>query len=513
MDSSKIKALVVFILGMCFAVYLGLAAATAQKEVLAWVGGGFFLITCLLLGRHIWILIPATLGMQGGLNFVPGSPAPWHLMTAAVGGVTLLRIATRQQRLQIRWTGMETALLLVALTILQTFLRNPTGLAILGGDVTGGKPYFVFGIALIAFVLVGTADADLRSWRWAVIAYIGFTFADACIASASGLSPDFARAAIRVYSNVSFVASQSLDYSADTSNVRITELGAFGSLLGPIACSFWRPIAALDLRKPWRAAIALFAVISVLFGGFRSGAIRLFVNFVVGSLVRRKPLDVVVIGVLGAVIIAIVTFSVPTTSLPYSVQRVLSIVPGAKVRTDIVKNAEDSNEFRFNMWKLALTTDRYIKNKLLGDGFQYSAAEMRARTGMMYGDYRSAGGMTTEEMFMATGSYHGFHAETIRFTGVIGLIAATAALIVFAVFASRCIRYYRDRPSWGFVLFICIPFLIHPYWHWLVFGEYRSQFPVLIATAGMLKLLHQIICQESQVTTAENSLGAAKPRV
>jgi hypothetical protein len=506
-DFKKITTLVVFLLAMFVALYLGIAAATSLTEVLAWVGGAIFLIICLRLGRNIWILIPATLGMQGYFNFIPGSPAPWHLMTAVVGGFTLLRIATRQQRLHLRWTGMETALLLVALTILQAFFRNPIGLSILGGDVSGGKPYFVYGVAFIAYLLISTADTDMSGWRWAITALIVLTFVDITINIISGFSPDFARLVIRIYSNVSFTAANEIRYTVDASEKRITEFGALGIFLGTIASTMWRPLAALDIRKPWRAVAAIGALTATVLGGFRGAAARLFVDFSLGSLLRRKPLDVLVVGCIGVVMTAILLIAVPTTTLPFSVQRLLTILPGVEVRSEIAKDAEGSNEFRFEMWRQALTTDRYISNKLLGDGFQYSSSEMRARTAVMYGDFRGTGGMTTEEMFMATGSYHGFHAETIRFTGVVGLIAATATLIVFAVFASRCIRFYRDQAGWGLVLFFCMPFLIHPFWYWLVFGEYRNDFAVLIASAGMIKLLYALALRQDAEQKAANAVG------
>jgi hypothetical protein len=507
MDSTKLKALLIVVIALFFALYLGIAAATAQVEVMAWVGGVLFLITCLLLGRHIWILIPATLGMQGGFNFIPGCPATWHIMTVVVAGFTLLRIASRQQRLRFRWTGMETAILLVALTIWQAYLRNPTGLRIMGGDVSGGKPYFIYGVAFIAFILISTAEADLRTWRWAAIGFILLTSADAMINIISGFSPAFAEVAIRYYSNVSFTASQSVNYALDVNEQRITEFGALGVLFGTMASTLWRPVAALDFRKPWRAVIAFGAVAATLFGGFRSGAARLFIDFSMGSLLRRKPLDVLIVCFIGTMLLAVFLIAVPTTSLPFSVQRVLTLVPGVHVRDDIVRSGESSNDFRFDMWKRALTSDKYIHNKWLGDGFQYSSSEMAARTAMMFKDWRMTGGMSTEEMFMITGSYHGFHVETIRFTGVVGLIAATAALIVFAIFAARCIRYYRNQPAWGFVLFVCMPFLIHPLWYWVVFGEYRNDFAILIASAGMVKLLYSI--HQSELSTNTPSLDPA----
>ncbi len=498
MDSSKIKALIIVVMALFFALYLGVLAATAQLEALIWVAGSLFIGICFFLGRNIWILIPATLGMKGGLNFIPGSPAPWHLMTAVVGCFFLLRWLTRVQKIHLRWSGMETAIFLVALTVLQAFLRNPTGLLILGGDVAGGKPYFVFGVAIIAYFLISTAESDIKTWRWAVIAYIIFALGDACISAISGLSPAFASYMIRFYSNVSFLATQSEDYTGNVLESRITEFATLGSILGLVACSFWRPLAALDLSKPYRIVIALAAVVLTLLGGFRGNAVLLFTHCSLGSILRRKFLDVFVVSIAITLLIAGVLIAIPTYKLPYSVQRILTILPGAQVESRIAQDAEKSSQLRFEMWKLVLTTDRYIANKLLGDGFQYSSNELAAREALMLGDYRMTGGMNTEEMFLATGSYHGFHAETIRFTGVIGLIAATAALIVFAVFAHRCINYYRGEREWGTVLFLCIPFLIHPLWYWLIFGAFRNDFPPLIALAGMIKLLSSLQSSHTQ---------------
>jgi hypothetical protein len=505
MDSSKIKALLILFFALCFALYLGVAAATAQIETLLWVGSGLFLTICFLLGRHIWILIPATLGMRGSLNIIPGSPDAWQLMTVIVFTFTILRIATRQQQLFFRWTGMETALLLVAFTILQAYFRNPTGLSILGGDVAGGKPYFIFAAAITAYLLISTADADLRSWRWAVIAYIAITLVDGIIAAVAGLSPAFAGFMIRFYSNVSFTVAQGFESAADVDEKRITEFGQIGSLLGMIACSFWRPVAALDFRKPWRGLIALSAVVFTVLGGFRGGSARLFFNFAVASFLRRKPLDVLLIGIIGILTVSIALIAIPTDTLPFSVQRLLTVLPGVQVRSDVARDAEQSNDFRFDMWKLALGSDRYITNKWLGDGFQYSASELAARESMMFHDYRMTGGMTTQEMFMATGAYHGFHVETIRHTGIVGLIAATAALIVIAIFAMRCIRQYRDHAAFGYVIFICMPFLIHPVWYWLIFGDYKFGFPQLIALAGMIRLLSKISSIKPITTAPHNN--------
>lgn len=488
MDSSKIKAIIIVVLALFFALYLGVAAATAQLEAVAWIGGGVFLAVCLLLGKHVWILIPATLGMQGNFNFLPGTPAPWHLMTIVVGVFFVIRFAMRRQSLSFKWTWMETSLLLVALTIAQAFVRNPVGLSMMGGDVAGGKPYFVFALAFAAYALLMLSDTNIKTWRWAVILYIVFAFFDGVLNAASAMSPALAGAMIRIYSNVSLDTVGMVASEISLTEDRISQFAQIGSLLGLIACTFWRPLAALDARRPWQFVIAVIGVGLVLLSGFRSAIARLCVNFILGSALRRKWLDIFVCLFVGFLLLMGLIAGGFTRSLPYGVQRSLSFLP-IDVSTDVAMASQGSSETRFEMWKLALTTDRYIRNKILGDGFNISARELKAREDWRFGDVRMRQQMTWMEQSMEMGSYHGFHVETIRFTGAVGLLAATLALIAMAKLAFQMISSFRNGSYWGYILFICMPFLIDPLYYWLVFGAYRADFPVLIATSGMLKLL------------------------
>jgi hypothetical protein len=82
--------------------------------------------------------------------------------------------------------------------------------------------------------------------------------------------------------------------------------------------------------------------------------------------------------------------------------------------------------------------------------------------------------------------------ECIRFTGIVGLILALITMGIFARTAWKLIQYYRNRPEWNYVLYLCVPFLIHPFYYMLVFGSYKNAFPVMLATAGLLKVLDNI---------------------
>ena len=501
-----IQSVIVFTIGVFLAIWLGLSIATDQIEtILSIIAAALFLI-CFALGRNIWILIPAALAMKGNINFLPGTPAPWHLMTAVAGGFFLLRIATRRQPLAIKWTWMETSVALVALSILQALARNPVGLSVLGSsDVAGGKPYFIFAAAFVAYAIIAMADTDLKGWRWAVILYITFGIGDALINAISGISPAFAMRVLPLYSNVGYSQAVGEGGEFDLAESRYNQIAQLGGILGLMACTLWRPIAALDIRKPWRILIAVGAVTASLLGGFRGGSGSLFAMFTLGSALRRKWLDIIVISFLGMLVLAALVVSGAVKDLPFGVQRVLSVLP-IEVDGQATMDAENSANDRFEMWRTALESDRYISNKMLGDGFNMSARELQAMRSQTEDGPKLY--KTWTEAALETGAYHGFHVEAIRNTGALGLLFATVALFVFMAFAWRAIQQTRNQPYWGMVLFICMPYLLQPFWYWLVFGSYKAEFPNVIALAGMIKLLHVLIPMASTPSVLPATLAA-----
>lgn len=492
MDSNKFKLFVFLTLASMFALYLGIAAATAQLEAIAWVTGGTFLVACLMLGKHVWILIPATLSLKGGINLLPGMIPPWVFMTAVTGGFFAIRVATRGQAITFRWTRMETALALIGITLLQAMLRNPVGLRAMGGDTAGGKPYFIFMFAFAAYYLIVISKPDLKSWRWAVILYIVLGIGDGLIQASSAVVPQIAQVVGKIYSNVNFDNAMGQGAGYVISERRFSFLGQIGSILGLIACSFWRPVAALNPAKPWRALTAGLAVICLLLSGFRSGVASLAVRFWVGSVIRRKGLDVVIVGIVAILVVIFIAGSGMSKRLPFGMQRVLTAVPiDMDLDARAESQAENSSEDRFEMWRIALESEKYIQNKILGDGFQFSTLEVNAMSEAMI-EGSSFNNVSFVERSLAVGNYHGFHVETIRFTGIVGLMAATFALFVFARYAWFAIQLYRDSDVWGYVIFVCMPFLIWPFWYWFIFGSYRSGFPELLATAAMVRVVYDI---------------------
>ena len=499
MNSGNIKVFGFLILAFIFSIYLGTAAATAQTEAIAWVAGGVFVGICLMLGKDIWILIPATLSLKGGINFLPGMIPPWVLMTMTTAVFFMIRAAVRGQNLKFRWTKMETALLLIGLTIIQALVRNPVGLQALGGESAGGKPYIIFTFALLAYYLINASQPDLKTWRKGVFLFLVFGLCDAAIQASSAVVPQIAQLVASVYTNVNADNANGIGTEILLSESRFSFLSQLSTILGLIACSFWRPLSAFNVTKPWRALALIVAFVGGLLSGFRSGVALLVVQFGVGSVVRRKTFDVVIVGMIGVLALGALIVSGKASKLPFGVQRVLTVIP---IEMDLdpvaISQAEHSSADRFEVWRLALESDLYIKNKVMGDGFQFSAVEINAMSDSRF-EGSSFGHISFVDRCLGAGTYHGFHVETIRFTGIVGLIVATFAMFVFATFALRAIKLHADSAIWHYVIFLCLPYLIYPLWYWLVFGSYRTGFPELIAMSAMVKVIYELGLESNPV--------------
>jgi hypothetical protein len=484
MDSSKIKAIIIATLALTFSVYLGIAAATAQLEVAAWVGGGLFVAVCFSLGRHVWVLIPIFLICEGVINALPGSPDPWTLAGFVVAGMYVIRFLTRREGFVFRWSILDFAILLHFACICQAWVRNPTGLSIFGGDTVGGKTYLIFTVAVVTYACLSITLPTVKAIKYATILRIGVGLLDGVVILLQDYSPKFGQLGLRTYIGP--------DYSGFTrlENVQIDESRLVGAkflglnLVTPAFC-LTRPLHCLlpAFIIPFAATMVGSAL--VLLSGFRSTVGYLVVLFLTAVIVRKKPIDAVIAGAFGIILLVLVAGSGQVDKLPFGVQRIFTVIGATGKSEQVMRSAEDSSNDRFLVWRLVLTQEGYIKNKWLGDGFSLTQDEMNALANNRLG-FKSVAFI---ERCLTTGNYHGFHVSTIRYIGVIGLLSAIFAMAVFIATSLKLIKYYRNTELFPYVLYICLPIMLYLPWSLLVFGAYSTEFPKILVMGGVLKLL------------------------
>ena len=504
MDSSKLKIIVIIALAAVFSLYLGIAAATAQTEAIAWVVGIAGLAGVLALGKNVWVLIPMTLGIEGGINVLPGSPMPWWIATFIACAMLTLRFVMRTKDLIYRFTWLDFAILLQAVAVGQAWIRHPAGFSIFGGDTVGGKQNLVFTLSFIAYAVLGTIRTDLVMFKRSVILTIVLGTAAGILYMLTEYSPAVAMVVLPIWSGAAFTTGTSATGAAE-GGLDTTRFGAgavLGKALGPPLLTMYVPSSLFNPLRFWRFSLFMLTLAFTAISGFRSGMGMLAFLFVTSTLVRRRPMDLVVGLVASVLLLSVLIVTGGMKGLPFGAQRILAALP-IEVSAEAKRSGEETSDWRFDMWREALTSDRYIHDKFLGDGVSYSAAEQRAADDSTVGDMRRSAGLTMQEIMLVRGAFHGFHVETIRCTGVFGLILALVGMGIFFKTALRLINYYRYRPEWMYVLYIGIPFLIHPFFKMLVFGAYRGDFPVVLASAGMLKILDNIRYMEVAAAAAE----------
>lgn len=249
--------------------------------------------------------------------------------------------------------------------------------------------------------------------------------------------------------------------------------------------SRFRPTTLLNPLYFLRFLAFAAGVILILLSGFRSLVVSVSAGFLIASYFRCGARTVVRLCCFGAILIVVLVGMQGTFfQLPRPAQRALSFLPGQWDPVAVVE-AQHSTEWRLHMWKTVWTSDRFIKNKLLGDGIGFNAVEMNilSRAGYL---------LTPEdvqESYMVMGEYHSGPLSTIRDVGIVGLSLFTTLLVVIAREAWSLIRKSRGGPFEFLTLFVGIPLIYEPFGYLVVYGSFKESIAISILSVGMLKML------------------------
>jgi hypothetical protein len=142
------------------------------------------------------------------------------------------------------------------------------------------------------------------------------------------------------------------------------------------------------------------------------------------------------------------------------------------------------------MWRLALTTDKYIHNKIFGDGFGFLRQDYERGLAIMYGQEKLNASDAKQEMFLLNGDYHSGPVGAIRFVGALGLALMLPLLYLSFTYALRLIRRAVGSPYQFCVLFFALPVILFPFFFLFVFGDYRKGIVELLFSIGVMKMLN-----------------------
>jgi hypothetical protein len=486
MDSSKIKTIALIVVVAFAALYLGIAAATAQLEAVAWIVGGLILTVCLALGRRIWLLLP----LMSGISLVlplPGSFTTLFLTQLLVLGFLTMLLLTRRLPLELRVTELELICFLYLCAVIQVYLRNPVGLNIFGGETVGGKAYFIFGVsfATAAFLSILRIDPNDLKW-WVRLSIIG------------SLANFSLGVAMRLFPSIGYVlgASFATDVEEETQQAegtanRVSFVRGISSTLAIWISSRISPLKACF--HPVYGSLILLSLALAAISGFRVQLIGVGLIFLIGIAYRGGFVSVLVSSLMVTAAVSLLAVVNLITPLPPNVQRALTFLPGTwEERYE--EDAAGSTEWRVLMWKEALLTDKWIQNKWLGDGLGFSKAELSAMVAVNESKKteRTISGLSSgQENFMISGGYHSGPVVTIRTIGYVGLFILFIGYIRMMVHAHRQIIRARGTEWFPTVLFICIPIIASPLSWTFLYGSFDGGAGILVMGCAMVRILER----------------------
>jgi hypothetical protein len=484
MDSSKIKTILVSALAAFAALYLGIAAATAQVEAVLWIVGAGGVTVCFILGRRIWLLLPfmtslaLTLPVQG--NFSTGLIG--QLLVLGFCGLLFLM---RKLPMQGRFTELEFWNLLFLLCVVQVYIRNPVGLNLFGGENIGGKPYVMFAITVASAFLISILRVPPHELKWYVRAVMLGSWINFSLGAIGKLVPG-----IGMFLGASFAndVEQSQDLS-DRSAIdegaanRVGFVRSISTNLANWVSSRISPLKACFM--PLWAPLVGFSLLAAAVSGFRSQFAAVGLTFLIGIFYRGGFRHLFLASVLGVSVLSVLGLVNLVNPLPPNIQRSLTFLPGTWDQR-YKKDTAQSTEWRMQMWIDALSSNRYIKNHILGDGLGMTAEQWRRA----HSSATSVGNVDAHrESAMQSGDYHSGPVQTIRTVGYVGLVVLLVGLLRLAVHTHRQIERCRDTEWFPVALFIGNIYIWYAFSWTFIIGTFLSGATVLLMGGAMIRLL------------------------
>ena len=477
----------VLMLGAGFALFCGSQIGSGQSGKLGLIFTAMFITAlCLSMRASVWLLIPLCWELTGK---IPALDIPLGVRDIAVlvaFGAYLFFYALKLVRTKPTFDLLDGLVMLNLLYLASVFVRNPVGAKWLGSDMVGGRPYFDNFVAFLAFCVVTRAPVDLKAAaRFPVMLLIGSAFVSLG-SLLTYLVPSSAGVLGNMYSV--FAPKEIRPGSIMPEDVigRKPGLLVVGISGVKLLCSYFRPLTLVSPLYGWRFLAAGLVFVTLLLSGFRSGLVATFAYVCISSYFRRQSRDIFMFLVAGGLALSVAALGNSRLfTLPFAAQRALSFLPG-EWDYEAAKDAKGSTQWRFEIWEMVLTEDKWIRNKFLGDGFGFTRYELSLMESLSgFGD--------TQEAFMVAGTYHSGPLSAIRYAGFVGLALYLTLIGYLAMRAYRLIIASRGGALFPVALLVGMPLIYKPLDYVFIFGGYDSSLPESVFMAGMVKLLERWI--------------------
>lgn len=507
MNNSNILILIAtLVVAFIGALILGQSVASEDYAVVAGIVGTITLVGIIsVLKTNIWILIPIFFTFGGRILVLPLPFSVSNLVVGFVFVVTLGHLALGLVKINFHFNKTDIAGLLCLISVGITFLLNPVGIAAMGSDTVGSRPYFEIAVAAGAYLALAVITPNLNILRKLPVIQISMSL---FMMIGTALSYFFVSIGSRLYIVYTGFAPHMAN-SADPNKIEVARLRfltppAKRWMLYTMARSNAWKISALGIGITL-TAIA-FHLGAALMSGHRLAVINWVAHIGLFILITRNFKLGFIAAFFGLMAVgSLYTYHHAIGPIPLSAQRAMTIIPGDWDH-HVVKGTEDSTDWRIDMWEQALLTDGMIENKVVGDGFGYSADELELVFQMTVSS-NALNALSPEELaqyYLITGDLHSGPISSIKHVGYVGLVFILLFSVAVAVGYYRLCKRNRDNPMWIVFMYFGIPAIWFPISFVFLYGDYKTELPFLLVSAGMLKLLQKAeVIQNEQMLQAD----------
>jgi len=461
------------------------------------------LIAMVALGSRFFILIPICWGLTGQISVLP-LPFSVRQLVIVLASVIFIQgaIFKTNKGSKANRDATDIWIWVSIIYIIIVFFMNPVGINALGGDRVGGKPYVDVALGLMSYLILRQQRISGRL-ATKLPKYVLFASIFSTIAAAIGFFlPQVGDRLSYFYSDFSSSGTIGVtldlisNFSTGTRWIFMQGLGLSLILYVVSACN---PIRLVDINNIRYGFFYLFGIIAIFTSGFRSAIIQALLFTMTSVMARErimglfKLLFMVCFIATGAIAISYLPIKLPTTF-----QRTISFLPGNWDR-EAVLDAQDTTDWRLEMWITIMNSDRYIHNKIFGDGFGYLRADYERTMDINAGIVQLSQIEAHQEAFMIDGDFHNGPLGTVRFVGFVGLAFLLPLMFLTVKMALSLIKASRGTNYEFSSFFFSIPVITLPLFFFFVIGDYRRDFITLLFSVGMMRMLKNSIAEPTKM--------------
>jgi hypothetical protein len=407
-----IKSLVIYVVCVPLAVIIGyMLTDPLQYATFGYLGILALVLASPLLLRWHYPLLLLSWQSTTVIFFLKGSPSLALVMVVLSLLLSVLESILSPDKHFIRVPQLTWPLIfMLAVVVFTAKLTGGFGLRSFGSEVYGGKKYVFLLIGIFSyFAITARPIPPERAKLFVGLFFLGGT--TKAIGDLLPITPSFLHFIFWMFPASNIYSTGELDLGT----TRLSGIGWAG-----VSACFWM-LARYGVRgiflsgKPWRPVLFTVFFGLIFLGGFRSALIQASAAFVLmfflEGMHRTRLLPL--FAFMGAV--ALVALVPLASHLPHTFQRTLAFLP-LNLSVEAKRDAEDSSEWRFQMWKALLP--QVPQHLLLGKGY---AISMEDFSSMGQTAFRSVD--ASQQGLALSSDYHSGILSTVLPFGIWGLIA------------------------------------------------------------------------------------------